>query len=160
VPYAEIAETLQRKPEDCRQLHRRATERLSGRPRRQKVDLRAQRRLLAGFVAAAREGDTAELVRILAADATAWSDGGGRVRAARKAIYGADRVARFFAGIYAPRAASMRAQPVEVNGHPAMAVEYGGMRHVLAIASDADRITGIYLIANPDKLTLMSVWAR
>jgi hypothetical protein len=27
------------------------------------------------------------------------------------------------------------------------------MRHVLAIATDAGRIHGIYLIANPDKLT-------
>jgi RNA polymerase sigma-70 factor, ECF subfamily len=156
VPYAEIAETLHRKPEDCRQLHRRATQRLADRPRRLKVDLAAQRRLLAGFVAAAREGDTAQLVSILAADATAWSDGGGRVRAARNPIYGAERVARFFAGIYAPRTASMRVDPLEVNGHPAVVVAYDGMRHVLSIATDAGRITGIYLIANPDKLTRVS----
>jgi RNA polymerase sigma-70 factor (ECF subfamily) len=126
VPYAEIAETLRRTPDDCRQLHRRAAQRLAVRPRRLQVDLHAQRRLLAGFVAAAREGDTAQLVRMLAADATAWSDGGGRVRAARNPIHGADRVARFFAGIYAPRAASMLVAPLEANGHPAVVVEYDG----------------------------------
>jgi RNA polymerase sigma-70 factor (ECF subfamily) len=153
VPYAEIAETLHRTPADCRQLYRRATQRLADRPRQQQVDRHEQRRLLTGFVAAARNGDTAQLTRMLAADATAWSDGGGRVRAAVNPIRGADRVARFFAGIYAPRTGSMCVRALEVNGDPAVFVEYSGMRHVLAIDADADGIMGVYLIANPDKLT-------
>jgi RNA polymerase sigma-70 factor, ECF subfamily len=153
VPYTEIAEILGRTPEDCRQLHRRATQRLADRPRRQPVDRNEQRRLLTGFVAAARTGDTAQLTRMLAADATAWSDGGGRVRAAINPIHGADRVARFFAGIYAPRTGSMRLRHLDVNGHPAVFVEYDGMRHLLAVDADADGITGVYLIANPDKLS-------
>jgi RNA polymerase sigma-70 factor, ECF subfamily len=153
VPYADIAEILGRTPEDCRQLHRRATQRLADRPRRQRVDRNEQRRLLTGFVAAARTGDTAQLTRMLAADATAWSDGGGRVRAAINPIHGADRVARFFAGIYAPRTGSMRLRHLDVNGHPAVFVEYDGMRHLLAVDADADGITGVYVIANPDKLS-------
>ena len=51
----------------------------------------------------------------MAADATAWNDGGGRARAALNPVRGADRIARFYAGVYGPRH-RVAMDPVELNG--------------------------------------------
>lgn len=144
LPYPEIAEILDRTPEDCRQLHHRATRHLPAAPRFA-ATADERERLLDRFLAAAREGDLAALKRLLAADATAWSDGGGRVKAARRPILGADRVARFFAGIYGGACAP---RPVTLAGDPGAVVG----RHVLTIDIVDGLIRGVYLVSNPDKL--------
>ncbi|GAA4463081.1 sigma-70 family RNA polymerase sigma factor [Phytohabitans houttuyneae] len=144
LPYPEIAEILDRTPEDCRQLHHRATGHLPAQ-RRFTAAPAERERLLDRFLAAAREGDLAALKRLLAADAVAWSDGGGRVKAARRPIVGADRVARFFAGIYSGVCSVC---PVMLAGEPATIVG----RHVLTLDVTGGVVTGVYLIGNPDKL--------
>ncbi|HEX5542301.1 MAG TPA: RNA polymerase sigma factor SigJ [Micromonospora sp.] len=154
-PYAEIADLLGRSTEDCRQLHRRARARLQHDRPRFTASRSEQKRLLHGFLAAARDGDLPALTRMMTADAAAWSDGGGRVRAARNPIFGGDKVARFFAGIYSRYSVLLRADPVEVNVQPALVIRYGPARHVLAIAAHDGAITGLFLIANPDKLAHM-----
>ena len=146
LPYQEIAEILDRTPEDCRQLHHRATRHLPASPRFSAA-LAEQERLLDRFLAAAREGDLPGLKRLLAADATAWSDGGGRVKAALRPIVGADRVARFFTGIYP---APLRARPIGLAGETAALV--GPCQRLLALGVAHGRITDVYLIGNPDKL--------
>ena len=155
LPYAEIADALDRSEADCRQLHRRAAARLADGAARRPVGPAAQRRLLTGLLAAARQGDVATLTAMLAADVTAWSDGGGRVKAAPRPVHGAAKVARFLAGVYAPDA-TLDARPVEVNGGPAVVVRSSTMFHVLALAAHDDGVSGIYLISNPDKLQLVS----
>jgi RNA polymerase sigma-70 factor (ECF subfamily) len=115
----------------------------------------AQRRLLTGLLAAARQGDVAALTAMLAADVTVWSDGGGRVKAAPRPVHGAAKVARFLAGVYAPDA-TLDARPIEVNGGPAVVVRSATMFHVVAaLAAHEDGVSGIYLISNPDKLRLV-----
>ncbi|SCL63840.1 RNA polymerase, sigma subunit, ECF family [Micromonospora eburnea] len=154
LPYAEIGDLLDRSAADCRQLHHRAVARLADGRRRFTAGPAEQRRLLDAFLAAARDGDLARLTELVAADATAWSDGGGRVRAARNPIHGVDRVARFFAGIYGRRRPGVTATPVELNGAPALLLDWpSGVRHTLGVTAADGRITGLYLITNPDKLT-------
>ncbi|SCF47113.1 RNA polymerase sigma factor SigJ [Micromonospora mirobrigensis] len=152
LPYAEIGEILDRSTADCRQLHHRAAARIADGRRRFTAGPDEQRRLLDAFLAAARDGDLPRLTGLVAADATAWSDGGGRVRAARNPVHGADRVARFFAGIHARRP-GVRATPATLNGGPAVVVSYpSGIRYTLAVAAADGRITDLYLVANPAKL--------
>ncbi|MFE9652618.1 RNA polymerase sigma factor SigJ [Micromonospora sp. NPDC006431] len=155
LPYAEIADLLGRSAADCRQLHHRAVARIADDRRRFTAGPAEQRRLLEAFLAAARDGDLARLTDLVAADATAWSDGGGRVRAARNPVHGADRIARFFAGIYArDRRPGIRTTPAELNGAPALLLRWpAGTRYTLAVAAADGRITGVYLVGNPDKLT-------
>ncbi|MEU8333199.1 RNA polymerase sigma factor SigJ [Micromonospora sp. NPDC048839] len=153
LPYAEIAEILERTPEDCRQLHHRATTRVHQEQRRFTASRAERERLLDAFLAAARDGDLATLTGLVAADATAWNDGGGRVRAARNPVTGADRIARFYAGIYGPGRRPVTVRPVELNGEPAMLITRAdGSRYTLTIAAAEGRITGIYLVGNPTKL--------
>ncbi|MFC7545429.1 RNA polymerase sigma factor SigJ [Plantactinospora sp. GCM10030261] len=156
LPYAEIAEILDRTPEGCRQLHHRAAARLARGRARFTAEPAEQERLLGAFLAAARDGDLRALTALVAADATAWTDGGGRVKAARNPVVGADRIARFFAGILDPVRAASRLTPIEVNGWPAVLVQQrSGSRYVLTVAAAAGRITNIYLIGNPDKVPVI-----
>jgi RNA polymerase sigma-70 factor (ECF subfamily) len=174
LPYAEIAELLDRSPEDCRQLHHRAAEHVRLGRRRFTADRVAQERLLTNFVTAAREGDLPALARLVAADATAWSDGGGRVKAALNPIVGTARIVRFFAGI---RARWRELEPLEVNAHPALLVRRptlparGGLpsasTYLLTISAfrptpetPSGQISDFFLIANPGKLEALGPLLR
>ena len=150
VDYPEIARIVGRPPEHCRQLHHRAAEALSGHPRFS-ADRAETSRLVDAFAAAARRGDLSALERLLHTDVEAWSDGGGRVRAALRPVLGTRKVARLFAAVYGkPRA--FTASPVEVNGHPGLVVRYVTRTHVLAVAVTDGLISRVFLVANPAKL--------
>src|SRR5262249_34295396 len=77
--YQEIAETLDTTPANCRQLVHRAKERLRDRRPRFRDEASRKRQLVERFVAALRDGDAADLTRVLAEDVGLWSDGGGKV---------------------------------------------------------------------------------
>jgi RNA polymerase sigma-70 factor (ECF subfamily) len=156
LPYDEIALIVDRSAADCRQLFRRAEHALhDGRPRFTPVPAEHER-LLSGFVAAARAGDLTRLGELLHSDVVAWSDGGGRVRAAVRPIRSAAKVARFFGAIYS-RSPAMRLVPLRLNGTPALYVEHPRSRHVLFVDADATGIRGLYIVANPDKISDVAV---
>lgn len=153
LPYAEIGELLDRSAEDCRQLHHRATARIGRDKRRFTADRAEQERLLDAFIVAANDGDLTALTKLVAADATAWSDGGGRVRAARNPVTGADRVARFLLGIR-DKGWPFTVHRTELNGQPAaVVVSAAGARYAITLGAADGRITDVFLVANPDKLT-------
>jgi RNA polymerase sigma-70 factor (ECF subfamily) len=147
LPYTEIALILERSPEDCRQLHHRAAAALAGRARFS-TDPAELARLLEGFLAAARRGDVGRLERLLHDDVVVWSDGGGRVRAARNPILGRLKAIRFFVAV-ASRQRLDRA--AEVNGEPGLLVD-GRVRYTLSISVIGGRIAGVYMVSNPEKL--------
>ncbi|MGW9198278.1 RNA polymerase sigma factor SigJ [Micromonospora chersina] len=156
LPYAEIGDLLDRSAADCRQLHHRAVARIAEGRRRFTAGAAEQRRLLDAFLAAARDGDLARLTGLVADDATAWNDGGGRVSAARNPVLGAGRIARFFTGLYHRRHPGVRGDRIELNGGPALLLRLpSGARSTLSVAAADGRITGFYLIVNPDKLDLL-----
>jgi RNA polymerase sigma-70 factor (ECF subfamily) len=64
-PYDRIADLLHLRPANCRQLVRRARDRITA-ERSRPVSVAAHRQLLNAFVAAARRGDFTELERLLA----------------------------------------------------------------------------------------------
>ena len=153
LPYAEIGDILDRSAADCRQLHHRAAARIADGRRRFTAGPAEQRRLLDAFLAASRDGDLTRLTELVASDAISWNDGGGAVRAARNPVRGADRIARFFAGLYG-RGRPIEAAPAELNGGPALLLRWpDGTRYTLAIAAADGRITGLYLVGNPAKLS-------
>lgn len=153
-PYQEIAECLDRTPEHCRQLYRRAEQALTqGRDRRYPVSPATQRRLLKSFLAAVRDGDLATLTDILHDDVVAWSDSGGRVRAARNPVQGADKVARFFVGIHRKGGLVQNLALRWLNGAPALVLHTSNGVYVLLLQVAGDQIIDLYLLANPNKLT-------
>jgi RNA polymerase sigma-70 factor (ECF subfamily) len=153
IPYDEIADILGRSPEDCRQLLRRAKDALADSRARFTPTRSEQERLLTDFVAAARSGDLERLKGLLREDAVAWSDGGGRAKAARRPIHGVDKVARFFGRLYS-RPGVFDAIGLDLAGERALLVRLGEVPHVLALEIDAGQVVGIRLVTNPDKLSV------
>jgi RNA polymerase sigma-70 factor (ECF subfamily) len=152
LPYEEIAKIIEREPEHCRQLQHRASERIGGATGRFVADPATHTELLRRFLAAARGGDLDALSRLLRADVVSWTDGGGKRPAARRPVYGRDRVARFFVGIFHTRARPFQARELELGGAPAVLYQHGASRQVLALRVRDGQIADIYVIGNPDKL--------
>jgi RNA polymerase sigma-70 factor (ECF subfamily) len=83
------------------------------------------------------------------------SDGGGRKIAALNPIRGADKVARFFAGVMRKNLADhdVRFEPAMINGSiGALLYLDGEFDMTISLAIDGDKIAAIYLVRNPDKL--------
>ncbi len=153
-PYEEIGEILGRTPAGCRQLARRARQRLAQDRPRFRPDREEHRRLLERFVAASATGEVDPLLELLAADVTLWSDGGGRVLAARNPIVGADKVARFLVGVRDMQPPGQTYEMREVNGEVGFVGYVAGRpRFTTTFDVREGRIHGIYIVLNPDKLS-------
>jgi RNA polymerase sigma-70 factor (TIGR02957 family) len=154
--YDEVAEIVGKSKDNARQLAARARRHVAeGRPRfeasREQRDELARR-----FFAAAGEGDFDGLETLLAEDVVLHGDGGGKVPALARALFGSRRVARTLSAWFRQGArmpgASLR--QVEVNGQPGalMLAGDGGVIGVMALDIDGGQIQGIASIVNPDKL--------
>jgi RNA polymerase sigma-70 factor (ECF subfamily) len=88
-----------------------------------------------------------------AADAVAWADGGDRFHAARRPVIGADRIARFVASVVKKWSDAGDVRPAPVNGGAGLVFSRGGrVGAVMTVDVKEDRIAGVYIIVNPEKL--------
>ncbi|MEV3905081.1 RNA polymerase sigma-70 factor [Mycobacterium sp. NPDC050551] len=156
--YGEIAEAVGKSAVAVRQMAHRAREHVRARRKRfDPVDPEQTTRITEQFLAAATTGDVDELMRLLAPDVTWTADGGGRVGAARRPITGVDRLIPLIVGPFRRGLATLRTAVVTANGAPAVAVYRGDrLEAVLAVEIVDGRITHLYAIANPDKLSTVT----
>ncbi len=149
--FDEVAEMVGRSPQACRKLASSARQHVAEQ-RRRTGSAAQHRRVVESFMAAARTGDVAALVRHLDPDAVAVSDGGGRVRAALRPILGADRVARFLLGALS-KSVDLSLDLDHGTGESRLVLRREGQ--VAAVASfgvQGERVSRIWLVLNPDKL--------
>src|SRR5205823_1763642 len=92
------------------------------------------------------------LMEVMAPDVVLTADGGGLVSAARSPIRGAEQVARLLARAHQVQAA-VQATSVWLNGAPAARIEIGGQLAAVSLVVESGRVTHIYAVANPRKLT-------
>jgi ketosteroid isomerase-like protein len=152
-PYDEIAAAVGRTPASVRQIAHRAREHVAARRPRVQVDRAEQEAVVERFLAAVRGGDLQELLELLAPDVVVLSDGGGIVSAALRPITGADRVAAFLVGL-ARKVPRFETRQLWLNGEPAMRIDVDATLDTVAgLQVEDGRITRIYAIRNPDKLT-------
>jgi RNA polymerase sigma-70 factor (ECF subfamily) len=151
--YAEIAEILGKSEAACRQMVSRARKRVRGRRPRAQVTDAARRSVLERFANAIQMQDKAALLELVAEKASWTADGGGRARAALKAIRGRERVVRFALGVLGRHADRFAFEMTSVNGEPALAVRAeGNLFSVITVRTDGIRILDVYTVLNPDKL--------
>lgn len=157
--YAEIASMLDTTAVNCRQLFHRARTRVAERRPRFDGDRARRRELVGRFVSALQAGDAGSLTRLLAEDVGFWGDGGGKVLAARRPLFGREAVANLLVGIRrtAPSAGipldRVSLDVVDVNNEPAVLIRVDGrLDSVYACDIAANGITGIRVVRNPDKL--------
>lgn len=154
--HAEIAAMLGRTDASCRQLLRRARQRIEdGRPRTG-ADLTQRDEVLRRFIDACAGGDMDGFLDLLTDDVELVIDGGPEVRtAARHPIRGADRVARFLAFVMRRLGDDGRVRPITLNGGPAALVTTGTgeVLGAVFVEPDADGAAGVIRwVRNPAKL--------
>jgi RNA polymerase sigma-70 factor (ECF subfamily) len=152
--FTEIGEALGRDEAACRQLGHRAKEHLRSKRPRFARSREQHEKLLMAFLGAVTQGDLPGLQQLLADDAVALSDGGGRAKAALNPVHGADRVARLCVGLAKKGGAGVEAAIEEINGWPGMVLRVGdAVFGALQIETDGEKIYSLHIIINPDKLS-------
>jgi len=154
--YDEIADATDRSPAAVRQLVARARNHVQARrprfERPQEIE-----EITARFFAAATSGELQPLLDLLAPDVVLLSDGGGKKQAALRPLHGADKVARWLLGVSA-KTPDVDAQWVVANGNVSVLLYTDGELDTVGTVYAVDgRITEIYLVRNPDKLTGIGV---
>jgi RNA polymerase sigma-70 factor (ECF subfamily) len=151
--YPEIARMLERGEPACRQLVSRARRRVGERRHRFDADEQAGRELAERFLVACAGGDLDGLMGLLSDDVVLWTDGGGVVKAARRPIHGASKVARFLVAIADGIPAGTEFREAVVNGRPGyLFVLDGVVTTTLSFDIVAGKVIGIASVLNPDKL--------
>jgi len=151
--YAEIAGILQKSEAACRQLVHRASLRVRDDEPRFRADADTQRHLLERFILAANSGERAALEALIADTAELVGDGGGKVPSFRHIMRGNTAIANLYQAIARKYAAGVVYRPATVNGAPGLLRYFDGrLESVQACSTDGARITGLYVVRNPDKL--------
>ncbi|MFC1405039.1 MULTISPECIES: RNA polymerase sigma-70 factor [Streptacidiphilus] len=152
--YDEIAEAVAKTPAAVRQIAHRARAHVAARRPRGTPSPAETRAVVQAFRQAVETGDLQRLLDILAPDVVALSDGGGVRQALLRPVVGAGKVARLVTlGWYRPHG-RRSVEPIQLNGSPALLVRLDGeVDGVLAVRIENGRITGLYGVRNPEKLS-------
>ncbi|MFB6984067.1 RNA polymerase sigma-70 factor [Streptomyces scopuliridis] len=152
--YDEIASAVDKTPAAVRQIAHRARRHVDARRPREAVSPSETRAALESFRRALDGGDLQGLLDVLAPEVVLVSDGGGIKQAAVRPITGADKVARFMVGGLGKYDLPVTVGITVVNGAPALVVHLDGeLDGVMAIRVEDARITGLYYVRNPEKLS-------
>ena len=158
-PFDEIGTMVEKSPAACRQIFHRARQALQDKRLRFQPEPQRQRQLLQSFLAASQAGNMATLASLLAEDAISWADGGGKVQASLKPIYGRPAVARFWLAVAGKIPRPLTFTPADINGSPAMLVWDGasliGVLGLTQSAGSTGEIQEIYAVLNPEKLAYL-----
>jgi RNA polymerase sigma-70 factor (TIGR02957 family) len=154
VGYDEIAAAVDKSPAAVRQIAHRARQHVDARRPRKVVSPSQTRAALEAFQRALETRDLQRLLDVLAPEVVLVSDGGGIKRAVLRPIIGADKVARIIVGGLGKTEGTLTGGPAVVNGNPALVVRLDGeLDGVMAIRVEDARITGLYYVRNPEKLS-------
>ena len=164
---AEAAAALDLSHSNIRTIHHRARRLMGSYDRTRTVPTAATRdrtsRALKRFLDLLAHSDVRGIEQMLADDVRAVADGGGEFTAARRAIVGPVRVARFFARLSRSRTTGMRTRLVMLNGLPAALLEFGkpmGRRPpklVFAIGLNSEGLLSrLWVVASSRKLAAIA----
>jgi len=144
--------------DNSRQLLHRAKARLAeGRPRLTGSP-GARRAVAERFARAFASGDASALTELLASDVGMWSDGGGKVSAARRPLVGRDEVLNFLVGVQRTAQNAGLTEDAtlaieDVNSEPALVLRVGQrLESVFVLSIEDETISAIRVVRNPDKL--------
>ncbi|HBS04980.1 MAG TPA: hypothetical protein DEA96_08450 [Leptospiraceae bacterium] len=117
------------------------------------MDEKRKRSLLISFQKACNQGDLKSLLGLLTEDVLVHTDGGGKVSAAMRTVFGAENSSRFFAGLASkfPRSYTV---PVSIGGTFSVLQfdEDDSLSSVVQFRMEDHRIAEVFAVRNPDKL--------
>lgn len=151
--YADISEIVEKSQANCRQIYSRAKRSLAKEKQEFEQSAQLQQQTVAFFLAAVVAQDNEQLTAIISDEVGWWSDGGGKVSAATKPIYGREKVLKFIQGLMRRPLPNMTTELVEANGTPSLLLRSDSkVDSVLNFLTRDGQIVAIYAIRNPDKL--------
>lgn len=151
--YDEIGLIVDKSPTNCRQIVRRAKQHLVSQRLRFEVSPQRREQIVEQFLKACQVGDLQGLIGLLAEDITLCSDGGGKVTAALKPLYGAGKIARFLLAIRKLKPTNFKSQIAKVNGQTGIINYIGNQpQSVMTFEFANHRIQSVFIVVNPDKL--------
>ncbi|MGN6576971.1 MAG: RNA polymerase sigma-70 factor [Nocardioides sp.] len=153
LPYAEIAEAVDKSQAAVRQIGHRAREHVASRRPRVEVHREEHQQVVERFLTAVTQGDLQGLLDALAPDVVLVADGGGVAQATLKPVLGAKKVANLLR-TFEKFGAGARIVPLTLNGSPGAKIVDVADGHDTAIVLvvEAGRVSRIYAIRNPAKL--------
>ncbi|WP_435807643.1 FAD-dependent oxidoreductase [Streptomyces canus] len=154
IGYDDIAAAIDKSPAAARQISYRARRHVDARRPRTSVSPEETRAALSSFQSALETGNLQGLLDVLAPDVVFVSDGGGLKLAALRPVVGADKVLRYMAGSVDKAGGTFTSERTTVNGNPGLILRVDGVIDgVLAFRVENARVTGLYYVRNPEKLT-------
>jgi hypothetical protein len=154
VEYDEIAAAVGKTPANVRQIAHRARTHVDARRPRRTVSPAQTREALESFQRVLETRDLQGLLDVLAPEVVLTSDGGGVKQAAPRPVTGADKVARMIVNGLGKAQVVLTSELTMVNGNPALLLYVDGeIDGVIAVGIEGVRITGLYYVRNPQKLT-------
>ncbi len=106
------------------------------------------------FTEACRNGDIAALAAVLDPDVVLRSDGGGVVVAARRPVFGVSNVSRFLLGVLAKYPQLEVFECETADGISLAFRNEGRVSGVVSLNVVDDVVVDVWIVMNPDKLTL------
>ncbi|WP_258054847.1 RNA polymerase sigma factor SigJ [Streptomyces sp. Ru71] len=157
-PHTEIADILGRSPSAIRQLAHRAREHVQARRPRYEPAPGVRQQVTERFLAATLGGDVDALLQILSPEVSLWGDGGGKAHPAGglRSFHGRDKVARALIANARRFGRDLDIVYRSVNGAPSAVMFDGDTTQAvisLDLTPDGHQVCGIYIVANPDKLS-------
>jgi len=156
--YQEIANSVDQSADYCRQLYRRAQKHIGQDKDRFETTEQQHHEIFNQFLAALANADITGIKHLLAEDAIAYSDGGGKAIAALRPIYGREKVTRLFVGLNKNFIPTTSTRFCLINGLPGI-ILYQGDTAVSTLSAHIveGEIKAFYVTRNPDKLRHLSV---
>jgi RNA polymerase sigma-70 factor (ECF subfamily) len=155
--YPEIAAMLDKSEAACRQMVHRASERVRQERPRFEVPRDTHRRMLEKFVAAAQSGQRDAIKALLAENAEAIGDGGGKVASFPMPLHGNERIANLYWAQFLRLGERVSYRIATINGEAGVLRYIDGQLEsaqafVIDFVTGGERIVSIYTVRNPDKL--------
>lgn len=158
--YQEIAELINKAPDNCRQIGRRAKQRLEKNgnqipePQLERPSEQRQQQLLSTFLGCLGQQDLSQFQQLLTEDICLISDGGGKIRSVLRPLHGKERIIRFFNAL---KKRSLNQQlaikVVLVNGQSGVLITTNhNEQSLFMLESRNNQVQRILIIRNPDKL--------
>lgn len=158
VGYSDIAETLDVSEAACRKLVSRATSHIAERRVREPVPPATQQRMLSAFQSAIATGDLKMLKDMLSENVHLHADGGGKVPAALNTLIGVQKVSKFIEFGLSKFWNGWDWAPCNINGQLGLLTSFEGepAGSVTFGFNSDQKITDIYIVRNPDKLSRLA----
>ena len=158
--FKEISTFLDKSEDACRKTAQRARSAVKAAPRFVAHSPESTK-LIARFFVCAKNGDKASLLELLSDESEFWSDGGGKVSAAKKVLIEPEPIATFFAALGTSKAfvaADFKLDYTPVSSRAGLIISrklpsgLWGFETIFSFEIQNDKIVRIYAQRNPDKL--------